>query len=93
MAMAFIRLSVLALPVGAEIVGSCSASINGVDVRSKVTAQVADVRSQATTTAGDGGEVLDEARAAAAEEAAEIAADVEAKAAKVKRAAKSAASE
>ena len=63
------------------------------DVRSKVTAQVADVRSQSTTSAGEGGEVLDEARAAAAEEAAEIAADVEAKAAKVKRAAKSAASE
>ena len=63
------------------------------DVRSKVTAQVADVRSQATTAAGEPGEVLDEARAAAAEEAAEIAADVEAKAAKVKRAAKTAASE
>ena len=62
------------------------------DVRSKVTAQVAGVRSQATA-AGESGEVLDEARAAAAEEAAEIAADVEAKAAKVKRAAKTAASE
>ena len=61
------------------------------DVRSKVTAQVADVRSQATA-AGESGEVLDEARAAAAEEAAEIAADVEAKAAKVNRAAKTAAS-
>jgi hypothetical protein len=63
------------------------------DVRSKVTAQVADVRSQTTGAPHEGGEVLDEARAAAAEEAAEIAADVEAKAAKVKRAAKSAASE
>ena len=63
------------------------------DVRSKVTAQVADVRSQATTAADEPGEVLDDARAAAAEEAAEIAADVEAKAAKVKRAAKTAASE
>ena len=57
-----------------------------------MTAQVDDVRSQATA-AGESGEVLDEARAAAAEEAAEIAADVEAKAAKVKRAAKTAASE
>ncbi len=63
------------------------------DVRSKVTAQVADVRSQATGATAQSGEVLDEARAAAAEEAAELAADVEAKAAKVKRAAKSAASE
>jgi hypothetical protein len=63
------------------------------DVRSKVTAQVADVRSQATAATDTGGEVLDEARAAAAEEAAEIAADVESKAAKVKRAAKTAASE
>ncbi len=61
------------------------------DVRSKVTAEV---RSMAT---GNGpetiGDTLDEAQAAAAEEAAELAADVEAKAAKVKRAAKSAASE
>ena len=63
------------------------------DVRSKVTAQVADVRSQATAATGTGGEVLDDAAAAAAEEAAEIAADVESKAAKVKRAAKTAASE
>jgi len=66
------------------------------DVRSKVTAQVTDVRSQATGATGataQRGDVLDEARAAAAEEAAELAADVEAKAAKVKRAAKSAASE
>lgn len=64
------------------------------DVRSKVNAQVAEVRSKAT---GNGpetiGDTLDEARAAAAEEAAELAADVEAKAAKVKRAAKSEASE
>jgi hypothetical protein len=63
------------------------------DVRSKVTAQVADVRSQATGATAPSGDVLDETRAAAAEEAAELAADVEAKAAKAKRAAKSAASE
>jgi hypothetical protein len=62
------------------------------DVRSKVTAQVNEARSSGTATA-EGGDVLDEARAAAAEEAAELAADVEAKAAKVKRAAKSAESE
>ena len=64
------------------------------DVRSKVTAQVNEARSpSATGAAAESGEVLDEARAAAAEEAAELAAGVEAKAAKVKRAAKSAASE
>jgi hypothetical protein len=63
------------------------------DVRSKVTAQVNEARSSATGATAEGGEVLDEARAAAAEEAAELAADVEAKAAKAKRAAKSAASE
>jgi hypothetical protein len=63
------------------------------DVRSKVTAQVNEARSSGTGATAEGGEVLDEARAAAAEEAAELAADVEARAAKVKRAAKSAASE
>ena len=63
------------------------------DVRSRMTAQMADVRSRASDVAGDGGEVLDDARAAAAEEAAELAADVESKAANVKRAAKSAATE
>ena len=62
------------------------------DVRSKVTAQVNEARSSGSATA-EGRDVLDEARAAAAEEAAELAADVEAKAAKVKRAAKSAGSE
>ena len=64
------------------------------DVRSKVNAQVAEVRSKATANGSEAiGGTLDEAQAAAAEEAAELAADVEAKAAKVKRAAKSAASE
>jgi hypothetical protein len=58
-----------------------------------VTAQVSDVRSQATGATAQSGDVLDETRAAAAEEAAELAADVEAKAAKVKRAAKTTASE
>jgi hypothetical protein len=64
------------------------------DVRSKVNAQVAEVRSKATGNGPDDiAGTLDEAQAAAAEEAAELAADVEAKAAKIKRAAKSAASE
>jgi hypothetical protein len=67
------------------------------DVRSKVAAQVDEARSsvasqvdEAVTNVRGGkmADTLDEARAAAAEEAAEIAADVEAKAAKVKRAAK-----
>jgi hypothetical protein len=70
------------------------------DVRAKVGPMVADVRSQAEAqisemrsgSMGDNGaastnNTLDEARAAAAEEAAEMAADVEAKAAKVKKAA------
>jgi len=62
------------------------------DVRSKANAQVADVRERVSgTTGSDVTSTLDEARAAAAEEAAEMAADVEAKAAKVKRAAKDAA--
>jgi hypothetical protein len=74
------------------------------DVRAKVGPMVADVRSQAEAqisemTSGsmsdDGsaaGDMLDDATAAAAEEAAEMAADVEAKAAKVKKAAKDEAS-
>ncbi len=74
------------------------------DVRSKVAPMVADVRSQAEAqiaemrsgTGGNGSaapsDVLDDATAAAAEEAAEMAADVEAKAAKVKKAAKEEAS-
>jgi hypothetical protein len=64
------------------------------DVRAKVNTQVADVRSKSTGSASEGfADTLDAVEAAAAEEAAEIAADVESKAAKVKRAAKSAASE
>jgi hypothetical protein len=59
------------------------------DVRSKANAQVAEVRERVNSVSGnDVTSTLDEARAAAAEEAAELAADVEAKAAKVKRAAK-----
>jgi hypothetical protein len=62
------------------------------DVRSKANAQVAEVRERVSSAPGsDVNSTLDEARAAAAEEAAELAADVEAKAAKVKRAAKDAA--
>ena len=75
------------------------------DVRAKVGPMVADVRSQAEAQVaemrsgamgGNGSEsatdTLDQARAAAAEEAAGLAADVEAKAAKVKKAAKDEAS-
>ena len=75
------------------------------DVRAKVAPVVADVRSQAEaqidqmrsgTMGGNGAtapaDVLDDATAAAAEEAAEMAADVEAKAARVKKAAKDEAS-
>ena len=64
------------------------------DVRSKVSAQVNEARSQAmgSNAPEAAADTLDDARAAAAEEAAEIAADVEAKAAKVKRAAKDEAS-
>ena len=75
------------------------------DVRAKVGPMVADVRSQAEAQisemrsgmTGENGstppaDVLDDASAAAAEEAAEMAADVEAKAARVKKAAKDEAS-
>jgi hypothetical protein len=70
------------------------------DVRAKVGPMVADVRSQAEaqiaemrgTTTESVGDTLDDATAAAAEEAAEMAADVEAKAARVKKAAKDEAS-
>ena len=72
------------------------------DVRAKVGPMVAEVRSQAEAQVaeirsgtGNGSaptDTLDDARAAAAEEAAEMAADVEAKAAKVKKAAKDEAS-
>jgi hypothetical protein len=74
------------------------------DVRAKVGPMVADVRSQAEAQiaemrSGSGGngsaapsDVLDDATAAAAEQAAEMAADVEAKAARVKKAAKEEAS-
>ena len=62
------------------------------EVRSRANAQVAEVRERVSGVSGnDVTSTLDEARAAAAEEAAELAADVEAKAAKVKRAAKDAA--
>lgn len=74
------------------------------DVRAKVGPMVADVRSQAEAQiaemrsgTGENGstppaDVLDDASAAAAEEAAEMAADVEAKAARVKKVAKEEAS-
>jgi hypothetical protein len=62
------------------------------DVREKVGAQVAEVRSNVTGES-DVSEKLDDVQAAAAEEAAGIAADVEEAAAKVKRSAKSAASD
>jgi len=59
------------------------------DVRATVNAQVAGARERVQGgSVDDIDTTLDEARAAAAEEAAEIAADVEAKAAKIKRAAK-----
>jgi hypothetical protein len=64
------------------------------DVRATVNAQVAGTRERAQGgSVDDVASGLDEARAAAAEEAAELAADVEAKAAKVKRAAKDTAEE
>jgi|ERR1044072_7135400 len=74
------------------------------DVRAKVGPMVADVRSQAEAQISDmrsgsmdgngsvAADTLDDATAAAAEEAAEMAADVEAKAARVKKAAKDEAS-
>ena len=70
------------------------------DVREKAGAQVAEMRTQAEAQVAEmranmgsnGSDTLDEATAAAAEEAAEMAADVEAKAAKVKKAAKDEAS-
>jgi len=62
-------------------------------MRSQAEAQVDQIRAQAF---GDNGssaaDTLDDASAAAAEEAAEMAADVEAKAARVKKAAKDEAS-
>jgi hypothetical protein len=59
------------------------------DVRAQVNAQMTEARGRMQGgPADDVAAGLDEARAAAAEEAAELAADVEAKAAKVKRAAK-----
>jgi hypothetical protein len=62
------------------------------DVRSQAEAQVAEMRSGSMGSDGPVGDTLDDASAAAAEEAAEIAADVEAKAAKVRKAAKDEAS-
>ena len=60
------------------------------DVRDMASAQVADVRDRVSGAMGNGmTPTLDDAEARAAEEAAEMAADVEAKAAKIKRAAKS----
>ena len=63
------------------------------DVRSQAEAQISEMRS-GTGSNGSAApaDVLDDATAAAAEEAAEMAADVEAKAARVKKAAKEEAS-
>lgn len=63
------------------------------DVRARINDQVAEARTRATGTTDQAADTLDDMTAAAAEEAAEIAADVEAKAAKAKKAAKSAASD
>lgn len=62
------------------------------EMRSQAGAQVEQMRTQAFGDNGSGADALDDATAAAAEEAAEMAADVEAKAAKVKKAAKDEAS-
>jgi hypothetical protein len=62
------------------------------DVRSQAEAQIADIRSTGGNGSAAPADVLDDATAAAAEEAAEMAADVEAKAARVKKAAKDEAS-
>jgi hypothetical protein len=58
------------------------------DVRAQVNAQMSDARGRVQGGPNDDATGLDEARAAAAEEAAELAADVEAKAGRVKRTAK-----
>jgi hypothetical protein len=59
------------------------------DVRAQVNSQMAEARGRmGGGSADDIAAGLDEARAAAAEEAAELAADVEARAAKIKRASK-----
>lgn len=58
-------------------------------IRGQMGDQVSEMRGRMLGENGPMDATLDEARAAAAEEAAEIAADVEAKAAKIKRAAKS----
>ncbi|HET9083163.1 MAG TPA: hypothetical protein VFN41_02075 [Candidatus Limnocylindrales bacterium] len=63
------------------------------EIRTQAEAQVSEIRSQAFGGNGSGSsDALDDATAAAAEEAAGIAADVEATAAKVKKAAKEEAS-
>ncbi len=62
------------------------------EIQASVNAQLADVRANHTDTI-DPAATLDDAQASAAEAAAELAADVEARAAKVKKAAKDAASE
>ena len=67
------------------------------EIRDQVTVQINELRAEGadpTRGAGSGPEaVLDDAQASAAEAAAELAADVEARAAKVKKAAKDAAAE
>lgn len=63
------------------------------EIQASVNAQLAEVRANRNADAIDPAATLDDAQASAAEAAAELAADVEARAAKVKKAAKDAASE
>ena len=63
------------------------------EIQASVNAQLAEVRANRGPNSIDPAATLDDAQASAAEAAAELAADVEARAAKVKKAAKDAASE
>jgi gas vesicle protein len=63
------------------------------EIQASVNAQLAEVRANHRPEAIDTAATLDDAQASAAEAAAELAADVEARAAKVKKAAKDAAPE
>jgi hypothetical protein len=63
------------------------------EIQASVNAQLAEVRANRNPDTIDPAATLDDARASAAEAAAELAADVEARAAKVKKAAKDAAPE
>jgi gas vesicle protein len=63
------------------------------EIQASVNAQLAEVRANRSSDTIDPAATLDDAQASAAEAAAELAADVEARAAKVKKAAKDAAPE